>query len=437
MRPVAAPDPQPPRAAPPATPTRAELKSAVELYLALHRAPELSGAEHATATLLADHLTALGLTVHRDLAGTPSFLAELRNGPGPTVLLRTELDALPVTETTGLPYASTVPGAMHACGHDLHAAAATGAAARLTATRAEWRGRLLVLGQSAEETLTGARALADDGLYDRFGRPDAVLAQHAAPLPAGTVAHAAGGPLMAGSRTLDAVLHGRGGHAATPHLAADPLLMAASAVVRLHTLTAREAAPAEGAVLTVGTLHAGSRANVIPDRATLSVGLRAFSDAALDRLHEAVRRVLRAESEAAGAPRPPELTVTARSPVLTPDAALTAALRTVHADHLGAGRVLHAVPSPATEDLTHLTRLADGSRIPLAYWLLGTTPAATWRAATAEGRTVPANHAPDYAPDLRQALPTGITALTTAARHLLADGPHPVGAVPPSPEAHP
>ncbi|MER7066945.1 amidohydrolase [Streptomyces albidoflavus] len=428
MTPVAAPETQPPRA---------EVKAAVELYLALHRAPELSGAEHATAALLADRLTALGLTVHRGLAGTPSFLAELPNGPGPTVLIRTELDALPVTEATGLPYASTVPGAMHACGHDLHAAAALGAAARLAATRAGWRGRLLVLGQSAEETLTGARALADDGLYDRFGRPDAVLAQHAAPLPAGTVAHATGGPLMAGSRTLDAVLHGRGGHAATPHLAADPLLMAASAVLRLHTLTARESAPAEGAVLTVGTLHAGTRANVIPDRATLALGLRAFTEPALDRLHEAVRRVLDAESQAAAAPRPPELTLTARSPVLTPDPALTAALRTVHAEHLGAGRVLAAAPSQATEDLTHLTALPDGTHVPLAYWMLGTTPAATWRAAAAEGRTVPANHAPDFAPDLRQALPTGITALTAAARHLLAAGPPTVGAVPPHPEAAP
>ncbi|MEU7445045.1 MULTISPECIES: amidohydrolase [Streptomyces] len=428
MRPVAAPETQPPRA---------ELKAAVELYLALHRAPELSGAEHSTAALLTDRLTALGLTVHPGLAGTPSFLAELRNGPGPTVLLRTELDALPVTEATGLPYASAVPGVMHACGHDLHAAAATGAAARLAATRADWQGRLLLLGQSAEETLTGARALADDGLYERFGRPDAVLAQHAAPLPAGTLAHATGGPLMAGSRTLEAVLHGRGGHAATPHLAADPLLMAASAVVRLHTLTACETAPAEGAVLTVGTLHAGTRANVIPDRATLSLGLRAFTEAALDRLQEAVRRVLAAESEAAAAPGPPELTVTARSPVLTPDPDLTASLRAVHAEHLGAGRVLAAVPSPATEDLTHLTRLADGTRIPLAYWMLGTTPAATWRAATAEGRPVPANHASDFAPDLRQALPAGITALTAAARHLFADGPHAVGAFPPSPEAAP
>lgn len=337
-------------AAPETQPPRAEVKAAVELYLALHRAPELSGAEQATAALLADRLTALGLTVHRGLAGTPSFLAELRNGPGPTVLIRTELDALPVTEATGLPYASTVPGAMHACGHDLHAAAAL---------------------------------------------------------------------------------------AATPHLAADPLLMAASVVLRLHTLTARESAPAEGAVLTVGTLHAGTRANVIPDRATLSLGLRAFTEPALDRLHEAVRRVLDAESQAAAAPRPPELTLTARSPVLTPDPALTAALRTVHAEHLGAGRVLAAAPSPATEDLTHLTALPDGTHVPLAYWMLGTTPAATWRAAAAEGRTVPANHAPDFAPDLRQALPTGITALTAAARHLLAAGPPTVGAVPPHPEAAP
>ncbi|MYW29626.1 M20/M25/M40 family metallo-hydrolase, partial [Streptomyces sp. SID2119] len=177
------------------------LRSALALYLDLHAHPELSGHEHRTADLLAARLTDHGLAVTRAVGGGHGLVGVLRNGPGPTVLLRTELDALPVTEATGLPYASTTPGVMHACGHDLHIAAVTGAVALLADDRDSWRGTLLVVGQPAEETLSGARPMLEDGrLYERFGTPDAVLAQHAAPLPAGTVAHAPGGaPLMAGS----------------------------------------------------------------------------------------------------------------------------------------------------------------------------------------------------------------------------------------------
>lgn len=307
------------------------LRPALELYLALHTHPELSGAEERTAALFADRLAEDGYTVTRGIGGH-GVAGVLRRGAGPVVVLRAELDALPVTEDTGLAYPSRVPGVMHACGHDLHLAALAGAARTLA--RTPWHGgTAVIVGQPAEETLTGARAMLADGLYERIGGPpDAVLAQHAAPLPAGHLAHAAhpGGPVLAGSRTLDAVLHGSGGHAGTPQLTVDPVVAAAAAVLRLQSVVAREIAPGEPAVLTVGRLRAGDRANVVPDRAELGISLRAFREPVLERMTAAVRRIVRAESEASGAARPPEFTETSRSPVLAPDAGLTAALRAAH-----------------------------------------------------------------------------------------------------------
>ncbi|WP_405638468.1 amidohydrolase [Streptomyces sp. NBC_01178] len=401
---------------------RPVLRSALELYLDLHAHPELSGHEHRTAGRLAARLTALGCTVTRSVGGGHGVVGVLDNGPGPVVLLRTELDALPVTEATGLAYASTAPGVMHACGHDLHIAALTGAVALLAASRDAWRGTLLVVGQPEEETLNGARSLLEEGrLYERFGVPDAVLAQHAAPLPAGTLAHApAGGPpLMAGSVAVEAVLHGRGGHAATPHLNVDPVLMAAATVLRLRTAAAEATAPAEQAVLTVGSVRAGERGNVTPDRAELSLTVRAFTEGALDRLTAAAERVVRAEAAASGAPRAPGFTVTARSPALVPDPELTARVRGAHEQLLGPGRVLDLSGSPATEDFPHFA--AGG--VPVAYWMLGTTGAGPWRTARAGGDPVPPNHAPGFAPDVRAALPVGIGALAAAARQVLASRP--------------
>lgn len=404
------------------------LRSAVEVYLDLHAHPELSGHEHRTAGRLAARLTELGCTVTRSVGGGHGLVGVLRNGPGPTVLLRTELDALPVTEATGLPYASTVPGVMHACGHDLHIAAVTGAVALLASSRDTWRGTVLVAGQPEEETLSGARALLEDGrLYERFGVPDAVLAQHAAPLPAGTLAHtpAGGPPLMAGSVAAEAVLYGRGGHAATPHLNVDPVLMAAATVLRLRTVVADTTAPAEQAVLTVGSVRAGERGNITPDRAELSLTIRAFTEGALDRLAAAAERVVRAEADASGAPRTPGFTVTARSPALRPDPALTARVRRAHEALLGPGRVLDFGGSAATEDFPHFASGGPGGsdEVPAAYWMLGTTGAGSWRAARAGGVPVPPNHAPGFAPDVRAALPVGITALAAAARQVLDPGP--------------
>ncbi|GHF55743.1 amidohydrolase [Streptomyces griseus] len=417
------------------------LRAAVELYLDLHAHPELSGHEHRTADRLAARLAEHGCTVTRSVGGGHGLVGVLRNGPGPTVLLRTELDALPVTEATGLPYASTTPGVMHACGHDLHIAAVAGAVAHLAATRDSWRGTVLVVGQPEEETLRGARSLLTEGrLYERFGVPDAVLAQHAAPLPAGTLAHvpAGGPPLTAGSLAVEAVLHGRGGHAATPHLNVDPVLMAAATVLRLRTVVAEATAPAEQAVLTVGSVRAGERGNITPDHAELSLTVRAFTEEALDRLAAAAERVVRAEAAASGAPRTPEFTVTARSPALRPDPALTARVRRAHEALLGPGRVLDLAGSAATEDFPHFASYGQGGpggqggdagpggsagAVPVAYWMLGTTGAGPWRTARAGGTPVPPNHAPGFAPDVRAALPVGIGALAAAARQVLDPGP--------------
>ncbi|MFG2196460.1 amidohydrolase [Streptomyces sp. NPDC048639] len=401
------------------------LRPAVELCLDLHAHPELSGDECRTAGLFADRLEQQGCSVTRKVGGH-GVVGVLRNGSGPTVMLRTELDALPVAENTGLSYTSTVPGVMHACGHDVHAAALAGATALLARAREDWRGTLLVVGQPAEETLSGARAMLEDGLYERFGTPDAVLAQHTAPLPAGTVAHGRG-PVMAGSATLDIVIRGRGGHAGTPHLAVDPVVTAAAVVLRLQGVVSRETAPAEQVVLTVGSLRAGERGNVIPDRAELGVTVRAFSEPVLRRVTDAVERIVRGECAASGCPEDPVVTITSRSPALVPDPDLTEALRAVHTAGFGAGRVIHWPGATATEDFPwfgeHGAALHGGSGVRTAYWMLGVTSAAQWRSALAGGDPVPANHSPEFAPDLRTALPTGITAMTDAALHLLREAP--------------
>ncbi|MFE3147532.1 amidohydrolase [Streptomyces sp. NPDC059218] len=412
------PPPGPRPGAPGPAVEREVLRPALELYLDAHAHPELPGAERRTAGLLAARLEASGCAVTRNVGGGHGLVGVLRNGDGPTVLLRTELDALPVTERTGLAYASTVPGVMHACGHDLHLAALAGAADTLARTRSAWRGTVLVVGQPAEETLTGARDMLADGLYERFGTPDAVLAQHTSPAPAGTLAHAEDPrtPLMAASASVDITVHGRGGHAGTPHLAVDPVLTAAATVLRLHSCVTRETAPAEHPVLTVGALRAGGPGNVIPETADLSLCVRALSEPAVDRMVAAVLRIVRAECAAAGCPVDPDVTVTARSPALSTDPAAGAEVRRAHEELFGPHRVVGTGPLTATEDFA---RFATGG-VPAVYWLLGVTGAGRWRRARDGGEPVPPNHSPEFAPDVRTALPAGIAAMASAARRLLA-----------------
>ncbi|TXL86828.1 amidohydrolase [Streptomyces sp. IB2014 016-6] len=406
-----APEPDSASVGPAAVP-RETLRAALGLYLELHAHPELSGAETRTAARFAAQLEGDGATVTRGIGGH-GVVGALRNGPGPTLLIRAELDALPIAERTGLAYASTVPGTMHACGHDLHLASAAGALALLAAETDTWNGTLLVVGQPAEETLEGADAMLADGLYERFGIPDTVLAQHTAPLPAGTLAHGRG-PMMAASAALDVVIHGRGGHAGTPQLTVDPVVTAAATVMRLQTVVSRETAPSDQVVLTVGSLRAGSRGNVVPDEAELSITVRAATDQALERAVEAARRIVRAECAASGCAEDPDITLASRSPALLPDPAATATVRAAHEREFGRHRVLDWPGSMATEDFPRFA--VDGVRT--AYWMVGTTSPRQWREAHSAARPVPPNHSAEFAPDVRTALPAGIAAMATAVRQL-------------------
>ncbi|WBB71509.1 amidohydrolase [Micromonospora sp. WMMD1128] len=404
------------------------LARAGSLYRDLHAHPELSGTEERTAARFASALREIGCEVTTGIGGH-GVVGVLANGAGPAVMLRAELDALPVAERTGLPYASTataLDGAgrrtpvMHACGHDLHLAAAVGATAHLARRRDGWRGTLLVLGQPAEETLSGAAALVADGLHERFGRPDLLLAQHAAPLPAGMVAHGAG-PMTAGCVTLEVTVTGRGGHAATPHLCVDPVVLAATIVVQLQTVVARQVGPAEQVSLTVGSLRAGHHPGVIPEDATLGVTIRALSDRTLDDVLARVTRVVRACCEAAGSPVEPVLRVVSRTPAYQGDPAVAARLRAAHERAFGAERVAWWPPSLAAEDFP---LLAAGG-IPSGYWMLGVVGPRQWRSAPGASAAeklagLPANHSPSFAPDAGLALPAGVAALAAGALTALA-----------------
>ncbi|WP_372440958.1 amidohydrolase [Actinacidiphila acididurans] len=451
------------------------LPAIAAFYLDVHRHPELSGREERTAGRFADWLGAAGYEVRRGIGGH-GVAGVLRNGPGPVVLVRAELDALPVTEDTGLPYASTVPGVMHACGHDAHLACAAGAARLLAAGADRWRGTLVVVGQPAEETLSGAEAMLTDGLYDAVPVPDIALAQHTVPLPAGMVAHA-DGPALAAGTTLEVVLHGRGGHAGAPHLAVDPVVTAAATILRLQTVVSRESAPGDPVVVTVGAVHAGGPGNVIPDRATLEVTVRAFSDPSLDRALAAVRRIVTAESAASGEERPPGIRVLSRSTVTASHPDVTETLRRAHEREFGPHRVTRWQPSPATEDFPLLgscgAHLHGHHGIRTGYWMLGAVGPRQWAAALGgggadgggAGRTaggarkgaggvtaggadrrtpdarpgaakaapgpspaerlaaLPGNHSPHFAPHVRLTLETGTAALAVAARAHLAPPP--------------
>ncbi|MDG4798450.1 amidohydrolase [Micromonospora sp. WMMD1082] len=404
------------------------LASAGRLYRDLHAHPELSGMEERTAARFATALREIGCEVTTGIGGH-GVVGILANGTGPTALIRAELDALPVAEQTGLPYASTATGldvdgravpVMHACGHDLHLAAAVGAAAHLARDRHRWRGRLLVLGQPAEETMQGAAAMLDDGLYERFGRPDLLLAQHAAPLPAGMVAHGAG-PMTAGCVTLDVTVPGRGGHAAMPHRCVDPVVVAAGIVMQLQAVVARQVSPADQVALTVGTLRAGRHPGVIADHATLGVTIRALSDRTLDHVFQGVTRTVRAACEAAGSPGEPVVRVVSRTPALLGDPAATARVRAAHERAFGSERVAQWPPSLASEDFP---LLAAGG-IPSSYWMLGTVGPRQWRAAPGANAAeklgiLPTNHSAAFAPSVELALPAGVTALVVAALTALA-----------------
>lgn len=411
------------------------LPGALELYLDVHRSPELSGAEERTAGLLAARLRAGGWTVTGGVGGH-GVVGVLRNGAGPVVALRAELDALPVREDSGASYASRetawdagapVPVA-HACGHDMHLACLAGAAALLARGAASWSGTVVVIGQPAEETLTGARAMLADGLYERFPAPSAVLAQHTAPLPAGMVAHGGGLMLSAGAM-LAVTVHGTGGHAATAHLAANPVEAAAAITLRAREAVAGAFGADDHVTVTVGALHAGTRGNVVPERARMEIAVRAPDRARCDRAVELLRGVCAEAGTAYGCPRTPEVEVSAVSPPTVCDADLLATLRAAHTAAFGAGRVTGWPPSSATEDVGLLGAAGEPLHgvpgIRTGYWMLGSAGPRAWQAApgssaAAKLAALPGNHSPAFLPDPRLTTPAGITAMTSAALAVLA-----------------
>jgi amidohydrolase len=409
-----------------------DLAELAEVYRDLHAHPELAFAEHRTAALVAGRLRGLGYQVTAGVGGT-GVVGVLANGDGPTVLLRADMDALPVQEQTGLDYASAVRAkgpadadvpVMHACGHDMHVTCMLGAAAELAAGAGTWRGTLMLVFQPAEETGEGARAMLDDGLYERFAVPGIVLGQHVSAMPAGMLGiHP--GPAFATADTLRVVLHGQGGHGSRPESSVDPIVMAAATVLRLQGIVSRELAAGDSAVVTVGALHAGSMPNIIPDQAELLVSVRTFDDAIRDKTLKAIERIVRAEAVASGAPRDPEIASLGTFPMLVNDAAACARLTDVF--NAGVGFVLDPGPVTGSEDVGIFATAAGA---PCCYWLLGGAEPALFAGITTvdEARTIvdglPANHSPLYAPVIEPTLRTGIAALTSAARAWL----KPIGA---------
>ena len=380
-----------------------------ELYTWLHQNPELSMQETGTRAEITKRLTQMGYDVHEVGGGVVGVLA---NGQGPTVLFRADIDALPVAEATGLPYASTATAStldgetvpvMHACGHDMHVTAALGAASLLASNRDAWEGTYVALFQPGEETAEGARAMVDAGLGDVIPHPDVALAQHVLTSPSAGKVATASGPVLSTGTCLKAVVYGKGSHGSMPHLGVDPALLASYIVVRLQSLVARELAPGQFGVVTVGSLQVGTKANIIADSATLLLNIRAYDEAVRDQLVDGIKRIVRAECEASRSPREPEFALYDSYPLTSNDDAATQAVTDAFVDYFGADRVTHMDPITASEDFSIVP---DALGTPYTYWGLG---------GFIEGQTVLPNHNPGFAPSMQPTLRTGTEAAVVAA----------------------
>jgi amidohydrolase len=392
------------------------------LYKDVHSHPELSMQETRTASLAADRLRAAGYDVTTGV-GKTGVVGLLRNGDGPTVMLRADMDALPVEEATGLPYASkvtatdregrTVP-VSHMCGHDMHVTWLAGATQLLADARTAWRGTLMAVFQPGEETAEGAQAMIDDGLFKRFPKPNVVLGQHVMTGPSGTVAGRAG-PITSAADSLQIRLFGRGAHGSMPQASIDPVVMAAAVVMRLQTIVSREVAAAEAAVITVGALQAGTKENVIPDEAIIKLNVRTFEAGVRARVLAAIERIVNAEAEASGAPRKPEITTLDHYPLNVNDR--EASQRVVEAlrGHFGAQQVRETGPAPASEDFGSF---GTEWHVPSVFWFVGGNDPAVYAKAKESNRLndLPVNHSPKFAPVIHPTLRTGVEALLVATR---------------------
>jgi amidohydrolase len=398
------------------------IRPAIEdFYRDLHRNPELSHAERRTAGRVAERLRNVKCEVHEGIGGT-GVVGILRNGDGPTVLLRADMDALPVREATGLAYASTATArdadghevpVMHACGHDVHVACLVGAAHLLASARAAWRGTVVALFQPAEETADGARGMLDGGLARLVPKPDAALAQHVLPFPSGFVGTRSG-PVLSAADNLRITLHGRGAHGSMPQAAVDPVVLASSIVLRLQTIVAREVKPGEPAVLTVGSIQAGTKSNVIPDSARLLLNMRTYSERTRAAMLKAIERIVTSECQASASPRPPEIEPYERYPLTENDGEVTARVREAFSTFFG-DRAGTLPLQSASEDFSDIPKALG---VPYTYWGIGGVVPATYRAAEQAGRVdqdIPVNHSARFAPVLQPTLDTGTQAMATAA----------------------
>lgn len=396
---------------------------AYALYLDLHQHPELSGSETQTAAKLATQLRALGYAVTEHVGGT-GVVAILKNGPGKTIMLRTELDALPVEEKTGLPFASKVrakdPAGRdvpvgHMCGHDLHMSALVATAAIMAHSRSSWQGTLMLVGQPAEETISGASAMIRDGIFTRFPRPDDVLALHVTNEIAAGKVGVASGIFDSNADSLRITIFGRGGHGSAPSTTIDPVVIAARTVLALQTIASREVKPGEFAVVTVGYINAGTKNNIIPDQAELGLTVRTYKADVRKQILQAVTRIADGESQAAGAPRAPLIERFEQADAVYNDPALTQRLRTALEGALTKDNVVSEDPIAASEDFSAFVEQG----IPGFYLTLGGADPQKLNQARAAGTHLPSNHSPLFAPDVDPALHTAITAETAMLRDLL------------------
>jgi amidohydrolase len=397
----------------------------VDLYRHLHSHPELSYKEVATAARVADELKKAGAEVTTGV-GQLGVVGVLKNGKGPTVLVRSDLDALPVTEATGLPFASkaTAPddagnpvGVMHACGHDIHMTNLIATARWLAEHKDQWSGTVLFIGQPAEEKIGGAKLMLADGLYTRFPKPDFALALHVAhDLEAGKVAYTSG-PAMAGSTSVDILVKGKGGHGAAPHSTVDPIALAALLVLDLQTIVSREVNPIHPAVVTVGSIHGGTKHNIIPNDVRLQLTLRAYRPEVEKQLIEGINRRAKGLAEAHRAP-PPVVTIGESTPPTVNTPGLVSRVVPILAKELGTSNVVEVEPVMGAEDFG----LFGQGGVPTFMFRLGTIPGDRVALAKAKGETLPSLHSASYYPDAPTSLRLGVRAMTSAVVGLLPPG---------------
>jgi amidohydrolase len=411
-----------------------EVPNLVETYKGIHAHPELSHHEEHTSALLAEELRKAGYTVTERVGKYPNgsqaygVVAILQNGPGKRLLVRTDLDALPVTEETGVSYASHVKtkndsgqdvGVMHACGHDVHITTMIGTARALAAMKKQWHGTVMLIGQPAEEVVDGAKAMLADHLYERFGTPDLAIALHDTNTRAAGTVSVTSGAAMAATTSIDVTMRGIGGHGARPQEGKDPVVMAGEFIVQVQTIVSRQEDPQNPAVVTIGDIHGGTKRNVIPNEVKMELTTRAFSDKAMQTIVDGVRRTAQGVALSAGVPADlaPVITLQESTPVTYNDPALTTRVRAALVSALGAQNVSDEQPIMASEDFGLFG--LEGHKIPTVLFWLGAMNPAKFAAAQAEGKLLPGLHTSRFQPDPEPTLRTGVTAMTSVAMDLL------------------